>query len=103
MVLIVGVLVFGFSAVLLLFTGTLIAQNAVQDARGRFWIFLSCYALELGAVSLATSLFTQLNPFWWLVVECGIFVLVALGLRRATRMPLLAILGTAPAAIKEWL
>ena len=70
-------MMFAVSALLLFWSAQRITWRLTTEPAERFWIFIACMMLQLGAVATLTSLIHRLHPQAWLLGQILICVLTA--------------------------
>ena len=88
---------FAYAALLMVWGSMAIAHYASVDPRERFWVALAAVALNLGLVSVGTSLISQMRPPVWLLAQCLVFMATAgmLRLREGASFSMSAPVGVA--------
>ena len=69
-------MIFGLSALLLIWTSSLIARWISPISAERFWICVAAICLQLGAITTLASVFSELNRTFWLVSQILLFAVV---------------------------
>lgn len=99
----IGLAVFFFSVLLLLFVSLAVAGATSADKRERYWIAAACIAMQLGTITALASLLRQLTPFGWIAMQSALSVMLSLSLLHIARQPVRSLITAWRDTGEEWI